>query len=173
MTKWICTSVTHWNLPKSVATEWSIFLWMGSNNAFIICSAGINKVQLKPIVRPWGFRRRMDGWHSTVRLVSRDMILSVIHQRVIDVPSKPENKSRRGAPTQEGNIHLISDERQKAQYQEVWEVIFHRLFTLGLDMTRCVCVCTCERKNFIFFPLSYSNLLGWSGNLIHRPSSFP
>lgn len=70
-----------------------------------------------------------------------------------------ESKRQQGGENQEGYIHFICNERQETQYQEVWEAIFHRLFTLGLWIA--VCVCTWKRKgNLILCPLSKKLRIG-------------
>lgn len=108
MKKWISFETVHdLAIKTNTHGHCNIPVKSLSNNAFLIGPAEINRVLLKLIIRPWGFRRRMNCWHCTMRVVSTDTILSVIHQRVIDVPSRPENKRKRGAARRRaaGGIH--------------------------------------------------------------------
>lgn len=75
-----------------------------------------------------------------------------------NVRSVREERGRR-------DTFISSVMKDKTQYQDVWETIFHHLFTLGLCMT--VCVLEREKGNLIFCPSSSGKGSGRPGNLVY------
>lgn len=133
-----------------------------ANKAFLIGPAEINRVLLKRIIRPWGFRRRMNCWHCTVRVVSTDTILSVIHQKVIDVPSRAENKRKeaRSGEEERGRRDTFISSAMKDKRHNI-KTFGRPSFTVSLlwawvwlCVSVCVCLCVCVwegEKRVIWF----------------------